>query len=566
MNGGQAMKAFNSLFPRMAALALLLPLAQRAAAVGAVEGEVQRQPLNPVAIAMFLVFVAATLMISYWASKRTRSSKDFYTAGGQITGLQNGTAIAGDFMSAASFLGITGLIFIGGFDGLVLAIGAFSAWPVMMFLLAKRVRNLGSFTFTDVVSMRLERTKIRLVAICGTIVVVILYLIAQMVGAGKLIELLFGLPYEVAVILVSTLVLAYVTFGGMLATTWVQIIKALLLVTGVTITAFLVMQKTGFSIDSLLQGAAQNHPMGDVILSPGVLFKDPVQVATILVSMLFGILGLPHILMRLFTVPSMQEAKKSVFYASLFMGYFYLMLVIIGFGTVLLLYNNPEFLTADGKLIGGNNMAAIHLANAVGGDLLTGFMSAVSFATILAVVAGLTVSGAAAIAHDLYAEVICKGRPDPRKELMLTRLTTVVIGVIAVILGIIFQNENVAFIATMPMVVAASVNFPILFLSLFWPGLTTRGAIIGAVVGLVSSVALIVVGPQVWVSVLGFEEALFPYNYPALFTLPLALLVTWIFSVTDRSDQSRVDRDNYKLLLIRSEYGPDDGELEVARH
>ncbi|MEJ2533295.1 MAG: cation/acetate symporter ActP [Halioglobus sp.] len=537
-----------------------------ALAAGDLSGEVERQAVNPVAIVMFLVFVAATLGISYWASRRTHSSKDFYTAGGQITGLQNGTAIAGDFMSAASFLGITGLIFLGGFDGLVLALGAFSAWPLLLFLLAKRVRNLGSFTFVDVVSQRLERTRIRLVAIGGTIVVVILYLIAQMVGAGKLIQLLFGLPYEVAVIAVSILVLTYVTFGGMLATTWVQIIKAVLLMAGVTITAALVLYHSGFSIENLLAGAAANHPRGDVILSPGVLFQDPVQVTTILVSMLFGTLGLPHILMRLFTVPDMHEAKKSAFYASLFMGYFYLALIILGFGTAMLLYNDPAFFTSEGKLIGGNNMAAIHLATAVGGDLLTGFMSAVTFATILAVVAGLTVSGAAAISHDLYAEVICKGVPDSHRELQLTRLTTLVIGVIAVILGILFENENVAFIATMPMVVAASVNFPVLFLSLFWPGLTTRGAIWGALAGLVSSVGLIIVGPQVWVSVLGFEEPLFPYNYPALFTLPLALAVTWLFSVTDRSVRGEIDRDNYLRLLIRSEYGPEDEELAVARH
>lgn len=535
-------------------------------AAGAIEGEIEKQALNPVAIIMFIVFVAITLGISYWASKRTQSSKDFYTAGGEITGLQNGTAIAGDFMSAASFLGITGLMFLGGFDALVLALGAFAAWPLMMFLLAKRVRNLGSFTFVDVVSMRLERTRIRIVALTGTIVVVILYLIAQMVGAGKLIQLLFGLPYEVAVISVSALVLAYVTFGGMLATTWVQIIKAILLIAGVTLTAFLVMKEVGFSFDGLLTGAVANHPLGERILSPGVLFKDPIQIATILVSMLFGVLGLPHILMRLFTVPNMREAKKSAFYASLFMGYFYLMLVILGFGTVLLLYNNPDFFNADGTLIGGNNMAAIHLATAVGGDFLTGFMSAVSFATILAVVSGLTVSGAAAIAHDLYAEVLCKGEPDQATELRLTRITTVVIGVIAVILGIAFQNENVAFIATMPMVVAASVNFPILFLSLFWPGLTTRGSIAGAVVGLISSITLIVLGPQVWVSVLGNAEAIFPYNYPALFTLPLALAVTWVLSVTDKSPRGKIDRQNYHELLMRSEYGPDDGELKVAQH
>lgn len=544
--------------------ALLLP-AQQALAVGAIDGEVQRQPLNPTAIVMFLLFVAVTLGVSYWASGRTRSSKDFYTAGGEITGLQNGFAIAGDFMSAAAFLGITGLMFLGGFDGLVLALGAFSAWPLMLFLLAKRVRNLGSFTFIDVVSQRLERTGIRLVALSGSIVVVILYLIAQMVGAGKLVELLFGLPYELAVVLVSILVLAYVTFGGMLATTWVQIIKAVLLITGVTMTAFLVLKASGFSLDGLLRGAADNHPKGAAILAPGVLFRDPVQIATILVSMVFGTLGLPHILMRLFTVPNMREAKMSAFYASVLIGYFFLAMVVVGFGAVAMLYQQPEFFAADGQLIGGTNMAAIHLATAVGGDLLTGFMSAVTFATILAVVAGLTVSGAAAISHDLYAQVICKGAPDTLVELRLTRLTTVVIGFIAVFLGILFENENVAFIATMPMVVAASVNFPILFLSLFWPGLTTRGSIIGALVGLLSSVALIVVGPQVWVSVLGFDRALFPYDYPALFTLPLALGVTWLFSATDKSSRGVIDRRNYHDLLIRSEYGPRDGILKVAQ-
>ncbi len=535
--------------------ALLGLLSNAVLAVGAVEGAVERQPLNTSAIVIFLLFVAATLVISYWAARHTRNSSEFYNAGGKISGLKNGTAIAGDFMSAASFLGITALMFGAGFDGLVLSLGAFSAWPLMLFLLARRVRNLGSYTFIDVVSTRLERSRIRYVAIAGTIIVVLLYLIAQMVGAGKLIELLFGLPYEWAVISVAILVVIYVTFGGMLATTWVQIIKALLLIAGVTVLAFLVMQEADFSVDQLLQRAADNHPAGERMLAPGLAFKDPIQVATILTSMLFGVLGLPHILMRLFTVPNAHEAKKSAFYASLFMGYFYLLLIIIGFGTAMLLYNNPQFFDLDGNLIGGGNMAAIHLSNAVGGSLLTGFMSAVSFATILAVVAGLTVSGAAAISHDLYAEVLCKGDPDPDTELRLTRITVLVIGVISVGLGILFQNENVAFIATMPMVVAASVNFPILFMSLFWAGLTTRGAIAGATVGLLTSVVLIVIGPQVWVSVLGFEQALFPYNYPALFTMPLAFFVTWLVSNNDRSARATIDRDNYHALLVQSEYG-----------
>ncbi len=552
---------FKVIFCSMSLLLALAPH-QLAWAAPAVANEGQRQPLNTVAIVLFVLFVTATIFISYWASKRIQSSSDFYNAGGNLTGLQNGAAIAGDFMSAASFLGITGLVFAFGFDGLIFAIGAFAGWPIMLFLFAKRVRNIGSYTFTDVVSRRLQRTKISVVAIVGTITVVVMYLIAQMVGAGKLIELLFGLPYEVAIVTVSTLVIVYVTFGGMLATTWVQIIKAILLLLGATIIAFLVMSHVDFSLEALLNGASEVHPKGRAILVPGVLFQDPVQVATILVAMMFGLLGLPHILMRLFTVPSMKEAKQSVFYASLFMAYFYMLLVIIGFGTVLFLYDNPSVFI-DGKLLGGGNMAAIHLSNAVGGDLLMGFISAVAFATILAVVAGLTVSGAAAISHDLYAGIICKGNPDPKKELKLTRATSICIGVIAVALGILFQNENVAFLATMPLVVAASVNFPILFLSLFWSGTTTRGAIVGATIGLITSIGLIVVGPQVWVSVLGFESPLFPYNYPALFTMPLAFITMWFFSVTDKSAQATLDRKAYHELLVSSEYGPTDNRLKT---
>lgn len=511
--------------------------------------------INPSAITIFLLFVAATLLISYWAARRTSSSQHFYTAGGRITGLQNGAAIAGDYMSAASFLGITGLIFLGGFDGMVFSIGAMAGWPIMVFLLAKRLRNLGSYTFIDVLSARLDHTRIRLVTIVSTMVIVLLYLIAQMVGAGKLIQLLFGLPYEAAVLIISVLVLAYVVFGGMLATTWIQIIKAVLLLTGVTIVALMILSSFDFSLERLFATAANKHPKGVLVLAPGVLFKDPIQVLTIMVSMLFGTVGLPHILMRLFTVPNMHEAKKSAFYASVFIGYFYLALIIIGFGAVALLYGESSYYDAEGQLIGGGNMTALHVTRAVGGDLLTGFMAAVSFATILAVVSGLTVTGAAAISHDLYAEVLCKGKPDPRRELQLARWTTVFIGVIALLLGILFQNENVAFIATMPMVVSASVNFPLLLLSLFWPGLTTRGAVWGAVVGLASAIVLIVVGPQVWVSVLGFERALFPYDYPALFTLPLALLIAWLVSKTDYSTRASQDRDNYHKLLLKSEFG-----------
>jgi len=526
-------------------------------AAGSLEGVSGGQSLNPTAIGMFLLFVAFTLYVTWWAAKATTSSSTFYNAGGQITGAQNGLAIAGDFMSAASFLGITGLMFIGGFDGLILSLGAFGAWPVLMFLFAKRVRNLGSFTFIDVISQRLDRDPIRLVTAFSTILIVVMYLIAQMVGAGKLIQLLFGLPYMVALLLVSALVLAYVAFGGMLATTWVQIIKAGLLLTGVTLIALLLLADSGFSFSTLLAKAATAHPQGEGILSAGVIFKDPVQIVTIQVSMLFGTVGLPHILMRLFTVPDMRQAKLSAYYASLFIGYFYIALLVLGFGAIAYVSGAPEFLDDQGQLIGGSNMAAIHVASAMGGDVLTGFMSAVCFATILAVVAGLTLSGAAAISHDVYAEVLKKGQPDPKTELRLTRLSVFLIGLAAVLLGIAFQNENIAFIATIPMVVSASVTFPILFLSLFWDGFTTRGAIYGAIVGLLSSIVLIVMGPQVWVSVLGNAESLFPYDYPALFTMPLSVAVMVVISKLDRSARGQVDKDNYSQLLLRSEFGDD---------
>ena len=536
-------------------VALLPFVALPAFGAGAIDGEVARQPLNPTAIVMFLLFVVATLFITWRASKATTTSSTFYNAGGQITGAQNGMAIAGDFMSAASFLGITGLMFIGGFDGLILSLGAFGAWPVLMFLFAKRVRNLGSFTFIDVISQRLDRNPIRLVTAFSTIVIVVMYLIAQMVGAGKLIQLLFGLPYELALVIVSGLVLGYVAFGGMLATTWVQIIKAILLLAGVTLIALLLLAKLDFSFSALLKQATENHPKGEAILSSGVIFNDPIQILTIQISMLFGTVGLPHILMRLFTVPDMRQAKLSAYYASLFIGYFYIALLVLGFGAIALVYNTPAFFDSDGALIGGSNMAAIHVASAVGGDVLTGFMSAVCFATILAVVAGLTLSGAAAISHDVYAEVLKQGNPDPVTELRLTRISVFLIGLAAVLLGIAFQKENVAFIATIPMVVSASVTFPMLLLSLFWSGLTTRGAIAGALVGLVSSIVLIVLGPQVWVSVLGNEQALFAYDYPALFTMPVSFLVMFLVSMADNSARGIVDKENYRALEWRAEFG-----------
>lgn len=512
--------------------------------------------INPASITTFVLFVLFTLGVSYWASKRTTSSTAFYTAGGQITAGQNGTAIAGDFMSAASFLGITGLIYTAGFDGLILAVGALAGWPLMLFIISERVRNLGRFTFTDVVSYRLQQRPIRAIATLGSITVIIFYLVAQLVGAGKLIELLFGLSYEVAVLFIGILVMVYVTVGGMLATTWVQIVKAVLLVLGATLMCILLLVILKFDINSLFSEAVKVHPRGDLIVQPGSFFTDPIQAITIAITMMCGLLGLPHILMRIFTVPDMQTARKSVLYASGIMGYFYGMIILIGFAAIILVSTNPEFFV-DGQLIGGTNMVAIHLAKVLGGDVLMGFMSAVAFATILAVVAGLIVAGSATVAHDVYAELICKGKPEPEKELKLTRIAAVSFCLIGMGVSILFQKQNVAFIAVMPLVIAASVNFPILLLAMFWRGFTTRGAVVGGIVGFISSVTLIILGPKVWVSIIGAESAIFPYDYPALFTMVAAFITMFIVSKLDKSAAAEQDRSKFDAQLIASELATD---------
>ena len=395
-------------------LSLLFPLLSHA---DAISGPVERQPVNYQAIIMFLVFVGLTLYITYWAAKRTRSRAEYYTAGGKITGFQNGLAIAGDFMSAASFLGISALVYTSGYDGLIYSIGFLIGWPVILFLIAERLRNLGRYTFADVVSYRLKARPIRVLSASGSLVVVALYLIAQMVGAGKLIELLFGLNYIVAVVLVGILMVFYVLFGGMLATTWVQIIKAVLLLAGASFMALMVMKAVDFNFNTLFKDAVAVHKNGLAIMSPGGLVSDPVSALSLGLALMFGTAGLPHIIMRFFTVSDAKEARKSVFYATGFIGYFYILTFIIGFGAILLVSPNPVFKDAAGALIGGTNMAAVHLADAVGGNLFLGFISAVAFATILAVVAGLTLAGASAVSHDLYACAIKDGKANERDEL-----------------------------------------------------------------------------------------------------------------------------------------------------
>ncbi|AGO53278.1 cation/acetate symporter ActP [Serratia plymuthica] len=539
---------------RLLSIAALLALPGLAFA-DAIGGEVQRQPLNIQAIVMFVLFVGATLYITYWASKRTRSRQDYYTAGGRITGLQNGLAIAGDFMSAASFLGISALVYTSGYDGLIYSIGFLIGWPVILFLIAERLRNLGRYTFADVASYRLKQKPIRTLSACGSLVVVALYLIAQMVGAGKLIQLLFGLNYHVAVILVGILMVLYVLFGGMLATTWVQIIKAVLLLAGASFMALMVMKSVNFDFNTLFAEAVKVHPKGIAIMSPGGLVSDPISALSLGLALMFGTAGLPHILMRFFTVSDAKEARKSVFYATGFIGYFYILTFIIGFGAILLVSPNPAFKDATGALLGGTNMAAVHLANAVGGNFFLGFISAVAFATILAVVAGLTLAGASAVSHDLYASVVKDGKATERDELRVSKITVVILGIVAIALGILFEKQNIAFMVGLAFSIAASCNFPIIILSMYWSRLTTRGAMIGGWLGLLTAVILMILGPTIWVQILGHEKPIYPYEYPALFSMLVAFVGTWLFSVTDSSLAGQQERERFRSQFVRSQTG-----------
>ncbi|MEQ1412223.1 cation acetate symporter [Acinetobacter indicus] len=534
-------------------------------------GAAEQQPTNWPAIIMFLIFVGATLFITKWAAKQTTSTKDFYTAGGGISGFQNGLAIAGDYMSAASFLGISAMVFMSGFDGLLYSLGFMVGWPIVLFLIAERLRNLGKYNLSDVVSFRLSEKPVRTLAAFSSLVVVAFYLIAQMVGAGQLIKLLFGLNYNLAVVIVGLLMMAYVMFGGMLATTWVQIIKAVMLLSGATFMAFMVMQGVGFSFTNMFEQSIQvfskvhDLSLADAanIMGPGSLASNPIDAISLGLALMFGTAGLPHILMRFFTVKDAKEARKSVVVATGFIGYFYLLTFIIGFGAILYVANNPQFLdvakmavTGKLELVGGNNMAAVHLSDAVGGDLFMGFISAVAFATILAVVAGLTLSGASAISHDLYANVFKKGQTTPESELRMSKIATLGLAIFAMILGILFEKQNVAFMVGLAFSVAACANFPVLVLSMFWKGLTTRGAVIGGVAGLVSAVVLIVLSKAVWVDTLAISDTpVVPFNGPAIFAMPLSFFCCWLFSITDNSAQAQAERKAFDAQFVRSQTG-----------
>ena len=506
------------------------------------------------AITTFLLFIVATLGITWFAAKRTKDRETFFAAGGDIPAWQNGLAIAGDFVSAATILGITGLMFFTGMDGYLLSVGVMVAWPLMMMIIAERFRNLGKFTFVDVVTYRLRQSRVRIVAAVSSILVVIFYLIGQMVGAGKLIELLFGIDYVFAIALVVLLMMCYVVFGGMIATTWVQMIKAILLVSGAVLIAVLLLSKFNFNISFLLESSVEKHPRGIGLLgSGGWLQGDLTQVLTVGLTMCFGIMGLPHILMRFFTVKNAAAARTSLSVATFIMAISYVAILIIGIGAVAIIWDNPQFLDENGNLLGGSNLVVLHVAKSVGGNILLGYMSAVAFATILAVVAGLTIAGSAAIAHDLYGAF--NKAATPRPVFVVSRVAAFAIGLVALCLGIAFENQNIAIVTSLALAIAASVNFPLLVLSMYWKDLTSRGCIYGGGITLLICCMMIILSDGVWVQVLGNEEAVVSLIYPTVVTMPICFLLAVVFSLNDKSEVAQGERTRFSEQYFRSETG-----------
>ncbi|MEQ1855693.1 MAG: sodium/solute symporter [Longimicrobiales bacterium] len=497
---------------------------------------------NPSAIAMafFFLFITVTLGITWWAARKTKTTEQFYAAGRSIGPVQNGIALAGDYMSAASFLGIAGLVSTTGFDGLIYSTGWLVGWPVVLFLIAEPLRNLGKYTFADVVAFRLRQTPVRIAAAIGTLATVTFYLIAQMVGAGGLIRLMFGIPYVWAIVIVGAVMIAYVLFGGMIATTWVQIVKAVLLLGGATLLALLVLAQFGMSPTTLFAEAASQQ--GEAVLAPGRLVSNPLDAISLGMALMFGTGGLPHILMRFYTVPDAKAARTSVFVATGLIGYFYLMTFVLGFGAMVLV--GPEVIRS---VDAGGNMAAPLLAEVLGGTPLLGFIAAVAFATILAVVAGLALSGAAALSHDLWVSVVRHGHSDQAEQLKVARVATVFLGVLAVVLGIVFEGQNVAYMVSLAFAIAASANFPALIMSIYWRRFTTMGAVASMVTGTVTTLVLIYLSPTIQIDVLGNDSAWFPLRNPAMITIPLAFVV------------------GVGVSLAASEKASSDGFLEMER-
>jgi cation/acetate symporter len=488
---------------------------------------------SPIALALFALVIAITLGITSWAARRTHSRSEFYTAGSSISGTQNGLAIAGDFMSASTILGVAGLMFLGNADAIVYILAPLVGFAIVLLFIAEPLRNLGRYTVAEVVALRFPGRSVRAFTAAAALVVTIFYLIAQMVGAGALIEVLLGVPYSVSVVIVATLMMLYVVFGGMLATTWVQITKAVVLVIGVIVMAVMTFARVDFDPGTLYSLAGQQIDVVYKGNTAGAL-QTTFSGLSLALALSIGVAGLPHVLMRFFTVPDAREARRSIVVAMVLIALvFLLVLFVLSYGAIAFVYGRPEFFDAKGTLLGGSNMAVIHLSRLLGGDALMGIVAAVTFATILAVVAGLTMASAGALAHDLYAQVFKRGEAEEKQELRVFRLATLLVTVVAVLLGIAFKGKNISFLVSLAFAVAASANFPVLLLSIYWRGLTKRGVLWGGAVGLVSSTGMLIASPAIWVDIMGYAKPLFGSNYPTLIAMPLAFATSWLVSMLD---------------------------------
>ena len=515
--------------------------------------------VNVEALGIFAVVLGITLAITFWASRRTKSADDFWAAGRGITGAQNGFAIAGDYMSAASFLGIAGLIFLYGFDGFLYSVGFLVAFLTVLFLLAERMRNAGKYTIADVLAFRLEQQPARVAAATGTLAVAAFYLIAQMVGAGALITALVGIDYNLAILLTGIFMLTYVVFGGMLATTWVQIVKAVLLMGGATVMSVFVLERVGFNPAELFRQAREASPAGEAYLAPGQLYSNPIDTVSLGLALVLGTAGLPHILMRFFTVPDAKAARSSVVWAVALIGAFYVMTTFLGFGARALL--GEAGVEAAGA---GANLAAPNLAaflgggeGTFGGDLFLAVIAAIAFATILAVVAGLVISASGAVAHDLWTNVVKKGESDERSEVVVARVAAVGIGAVSIAIAIFGGKDlNVSFMVGLAFAVAASANFPALLLALTWRRLNTTGAVTGVLVGTFSAIFLVIISPKVWPGPDG-EGGLFGFYdlaNPGIVSIPLGFLGCYLGTVLSARREQRAER-SFHELYVRSETG-----------
>lgn len=497
----------------------------------------------------FVAIVGLTLYVTYLASKRTNSASEFYTAGGGLTGWQNGIAIAGDYLSAASFLGIAGAIALNGFDGFFYSIGYLVAYLVVLYIVAEPLRNLGKYTLADMITARFNQQKIRGAAAISTLTIVLFYMIAQLVGAGALIQLLLGIDYWMAVLLVGIMMTTYVLWGGMAATSWVQIIKAVLLMIGTIIISFLVLMKFDFNIMKMFTDMKSVTPAGEAYLNPGVKYTNGLDTMSMMVALVFGTAGLPHILMRFFTVKDAKTARSSVVYATWIVGIFYILTIFLGFGAA-------AFVGSE-KIVAANaagNMAAPLLAQALGGDLLMSFVSAVAFATILAVVAGLVLSGASAFAHDIYGQIIKKGKATEKEQMNAARFASIGVSIFSIILALGAQTMNVAFLVSLAFCIAASANLPVIIYTIYWKRFNTTGALTAMVTGLLTALVLVALSPNIWSpegTALLTGTALFPLTNPAIISVPAGFIAGYVGSIVS----AKADERKYAEVAVKANTG-----------